>query len=383
VFGEWGGYIRGDNSLCFANYVAERDPSLNLYWIARKDDNLNLNLLDSRIKVLEYGSEEAESILKTAGAMFTTGSFYDLSSSPYNFYGKAISVNLHHCAPFKRGGYRESNVQKRGFIYRSFIYKFYCKLVAKVIRERYLLSISDELAKIQVEEDFCNPKRIIKAGFPRDSIFYSEKDLQKAKRVLIEKIHGDADTKIIAYMPTWRDNGDEIPDLQKIFSADFIEWLEKNNITVIHKAHVHTNFSNREKNKLIESSQVSSRIIAMNDISASALLSGSDILISDYSSCVWDYLILDRPIIHFAYDYERFKATCKELIYDLNEICAGTIVSNAEELQKAIIDGINFPDSQKELRRQRRERFMHYEGPDSCEKIFSFVQAHLKEITTA
>jgi len=130
--GEWGGYIRGDNSLCFANYVAERDPSLNLYWIARKDDNLNLNLLDSRIKVLEYGSEEAESILKTAGAMFTTGSFYDLSSSPYNFYGKAISVNLHHCAPFKRGGYRESNVQKRGFIYRSFIYKFYCKLFQEI-----------------------------------------------------------------------------------------------------------------------------------------------------------------------------------------------------------------------------------------------------------
>lgn len=358
VFGEWGGYIRGDNSACLANYVAEHDPSINLYWISHKDDKLNLSILDSRIKLLEYGSNEAESTLKKAGAIFFSVAFLDVSPCPYNFYGKAVSVNLRHDSPFKNGRAR------------NFLYKYYSSLVTHIIRARYLLSVSDEFTKLRKSE--CG--KIINAGFP----FYSAKYLQEAKQKLIEKIHCDNNTKIIAYMPTWRYNGDEIPDLQKVFSADFIKWLEKNNIVVIHKSHFVTECSNIEKGKLAENSQISKNIIAINNISASDLLAASDVLITDYSSCVWDYLILDRPVIHFAYDYEIFKTTGGKFICDFSEIDfyemnCGSIVSNVEELQKAIIEGINFPDAQKELRRQRREKFMTYEKPGSCEKIYNFV----------
>ncbi len=372
VFGEWGGYIRGDNSACLANYAAERDPGLNLYWISRKDNKLNLNILDSRIKVLEYGSIEAENILKKAGAIFFSVSFLDVSPCPYNFYGKAVSVNLRHDSPFKNGRSR------------NFIYKFYVGIVNKIIRARYLLSISDEFTKLRISE--FEPGKVINAGFPRDELLYSEKYLQEAKKNLTEKIHRDYNTKIIAYMPTWRYNGDEIPELKKVFSPDFIDWLEKNNIVVIHKSHFVTECSNLEKDRSAKSSQIAQNIIKMNDISASELLAASDILITDYSSCVWDYLILDRPVIHFAYDYEIFKTTGMggSFICDFSEIAfeemnCGSIVSNSEDLQKAIIDGISFPDSQKELRRQRRERFMTYEKPGSCEKIFDFVVRELEK----
>jgi CDP-glycerol glycerophosphotransferase len=35
----------------------------------------------------------------------------------------------------------------------------------------------------------------------------------------------------------------------------------------------------------------------------------ADVLISDYSACIADYSILERPVICFAYDYEDYKAT--------------------------------------------------------------------------
>src|SRR5699024_2446441 len=45
------------------------------------------------------------------------------------------------------------------------------------------------------------------------------------------------------------------------------------------------------------------------------LLLVSDILISDYSSCYLDYTLLDRPIIHFAYDLGDYKTKDRGLYY--------------------------------------------------------------------
>lgn len=368
VFGEWGGYIRGDNSAFLANYVADKDANINVYYVCRKNNGLNTNMLSDRIKILDYGSKQAEDILKKAGAIFISVSFYDVSTCPYNFYGKAISVHLRHDSPFKAGNER------------NFFYELYRRLVAHVINPRYSLSISEDFAKLKIEGDRTNPHRIIRAGFPRDSLLYSEKYLNEAKQKLLKKIHAEdnINIKIIAYMPTWRYNGDEIPDLQKIFSHDFITWLEENNVVIIHKAHFVTAMSNLENGKLIEASQLSKNIIAINDISATDLLAASDMLITDYSSCVWDFLILDRPVIHYAYDYEIFMTT-SGLIDDFEKINCGPIVYDVAKLEKAIIDGINFPDAQKDLRAQRRERFLTYESPDSCERIYEFIVDELKE----
>ena len=61
------------------------------------------------------------------------------------------------------------------------------------------------------------------------------------------------------------------------------------------------------------------------------LLKVSDILISDYSSIVFDYSILERPIFCYGYDYESY---CKErgLYADLNKLFSKGVLHTEEEL---------------------------------------------------
>ncbi|MBQ9419438.1 MAG: CDP-glycerol glycerophosphotransferase family protein, partial [Synergistaceae bacterium] len=364
VFGEWLGERCGDSSLFFANYVANRNTDLNLYWICKK--NTDTSMLDSRVKVLELGSSEAEKILRHAGAIFVDHGVYDVSPCRYNIYGRAVTVNFWHGFALKRIGHDEYK--------QTLIFRMYCKLLDPVLNPRYFVTLSDEYSKTLKTAFGLKPKSLIKAGYPRNSIFYSQTKLREAREILLKMIPSDVNAdglKIAVYMPTWRDNKDEIPNLAKIFSDDFTKWLEDNNVIIIHKAH----FADSDR---VE--QNSRRVININNISASILMAGSDMLISDYSSCVFDYLILDRPIIHFAYDYERYTTINRALYYEWNEAACGTVAETVEELQQAIKAGIISPDSQKELRHQRREKLMTYEGPDSCENIFNFVCERLEEM---
>lgn len=57
----------------------------------------------------------------------------------------------------------------------------------------------------------------------------------------------------------------------------------------------------------------------------------ADILISDYSSVVWDYSILERPVLCFAYDYDTYVSK-RGTYEDLNKIFYKGIIKTQEEL---------------------------------------------------
>lgn len=57
----------------------------------------------------------------------------------------------------------------------------------------------------------------------------------------------------------------------------------------------------------------------------------TDVLISDYSSVIWDYSILERPIICFAYDYDKYMSK-RGTYEDLNKIFYKGVTKTQEEL---------------------------------------------------
>ena len=61
------------------------------------------------------------------------------------------------------------------------------------------------------------------------------------------------------------------------------------------------------------------------------LLIASDIMISDYSSIVFDYSILERPILCYGYDYDLYMEK-RGTYVDLNELFYDGVIKNNEEL---------------------------------------------------
>ena len=62
----------------------------------------------------------------------------------------------------------------------------------------------------------------------------------------------------------------------------------------------------------------------------------SDILITDYSSIMIEYAILDRPIMFFVYDLDNYLKTERGFYYDFKKTVPGKLVYSSDELINAI-----------------------------------------------
>ena len=73
LFGEWFGKRCCDNCMYLANHVADAHPEISIFWASEKD--ADLSDLDSRVKRLVFGTEEAADIYKKAGVVFMNQDF--------------------------------------------------------------------------------------------------------------------------------------------------------------------------------------------------------------------------------------------------------------------------------------------------------------------
>ncbi|MFF1683541.1 CDP-glycerol glycerophosphotransferase family protein [Streptomyces sp. NPDC058254] len=74
----------------------------------------------------------------------------------------------------------------------------------------------------------------------------------------------------------------------------------------------------------------------------SELLVLADVLITDYSSIMFDYALLDRPLVHFAPDLDAYAAD-RGTYFDLRTRAAGPVVETQEELMRTL-DGLKEAD---------------------------------------
>jgi len=62
----------------------------------------------------------------------------------------------------------------------------------------------------------------------------------------------------------------------------------------------------------------------------------TDILITDYSSVMFDYSNLKRPIIFYVYDYDLYSAEIRGTYFDLKKEAPGPVLETMDELVDAI-----------------------------------------------
>ena len=368
VFGEWFGERCGDNCFYFANYLASKHPEIQLVWIAH--NGVDLSSLDEKIKRCVMDSVEAISFLKRAGVVFMVQSMDDIFHNFHYYHSGAIIVNFWHGIPWKKIHYDMSY---------NIGYKLYSRMRTKLYGGHVYLSTSDEFNKIIFSAFHKNHSNIICAGYPRNCIFYNSRFQTVAKSKLCKYLKQkgffvNEDSKIVVYMPTFRDkiqNSFSFEDISDCKELNAV--LEKHNAIIIQKSHfvsTHRELYKTKQNK---------RIILINEYISQELLAAADLLITDYSSCFFDYLLLNRPIIHFLYDYTYYANDDRGLYFPKEEVVGGDIVETTTELIASIDENLSKPDKCEQLRIQRRNRFLQYESPDACEIIFSDVMRRIEK----
>ena len=241
------------------------------------------------------------------------------------------------------------------------------KFVNKCSRWDYLTVQSDFVANI-TERCFRFRKKFLKYGYPRTDILYT-KDNPDDIADLKEKMGLPRDKKVILYAPTWRlrNRFDLMIDLES-----FKRSLSDEYILILRLHHLSASgWKQPPKDDFIYD---------LTDYdSVEELYLISDILVTDYSSVMFDYAILDRPIFLFTYDMEEYRDKLRGMYFDIEELAPGPIVYTSKELEEAII---NIDETEKEsraLRHRFQDKFLQYECANSSEKIFDEVMMNERE----
>ncbi|UGY91731.1 bifunctional glycosyltransferase/CDP-glycerol:glycerophosphate glycerophosphotransferase [Streptomyces gobiensis] len=101
----------------------------------------------------------------------------------------------------------------------------------------------------------------------------------------------------------------------------------------------------------------------------SPVLALADGLITDYSSVMFDYALLDRPMVFFTYDYEEYANESRGTYFDLRDQAPGPVVATEEELFSAV-DDLKAADTEYgTARRQFAARYGEYDQGDAARTI--------------
>lgn len=248
--------------------------------------------------------------------------FYGLISTIKVRKGQEIVQLWHGSGAFKKFGFSRvgtgDNISNVHTGYRKYTK---ASVTAEAIRECFEEAFDIDLEKVQA------------VGSPRTDMFFDDKAKEEAGERVYEAYPQLKEKKVVLIAPTYR--GRKVEDA----TYDF-ERLKLSNLTkelgdeyqVVVKWH--PALYNNIKRGLVAFDGVgvvdASSYIDIND-----LLVVSDILVTDYSSVIFDWYLLNKPIIYFAYDLEEYEAG-RGLYFDFDDYIYGQVVTDYEGLLNAI-----------------------------------------------
>lgn len=214
----------------------------------------------------------------------------------------------------------------------------------------------------------CSIDIIKPLGSPRTDIYFDE----QFKQAAIQKVHSIfpeiGNRKIILYAPTFRgksisksyiDYDLHFEDLKKALSEQYVL------ITKFHPL--------MAKNGLSESQRLHAQgfvFDATQLLSPEEALCAADIMITDYSSIIFEYLLFDRPVISYIYDLDNYIKD-RGLFFPYDQLAPGPYVFTQEELIEKLQTVSDWFDIDR-IRRYKEE-FMSACDGHSTERIYRHV----------
>ncbi|MCR5798242.1 MAG: CDP-glycerol glycerophosphotransferase family protein, partial [Eubacterium sp.] len=196
----------------------------------------------------------------------------------------------------------------------------------------YLVSANPFSTEV-FERAFCVPReKIIEVGYPRNDILYS-KDKDKIAEDVKREFNIPEGKKVVLYAPTWRDDQFYAKGKYKFTLAMDFARLQKelgDEYVILLRTHYYI----ADMVDLSEFDGFVFNASKYNDISR--LYLASDICITDYSSVFFDYANLKRPILFFAYDYEKYEGELRGMYIDMNKELPGPILKTNDEVVDAL-----------------------------------------------
>jgi CDP-glycerol glycerophosphotransferase len=302
LFNSFGGAKFDDSPKAIYDYI-KNNPKYDDYTLVWAIDDFSL--VDGKVNTIKNNSFKYFVTALKAKYWITNSSIErGLKFKKQN----TIYINTWHGSAFKlmgndmRDKTTNYNVSKADYFYAQSMYDI------NVFSKAYNLS----------------KKTLVLAGLPRnDELFNVKKaEIENIKN----KLNIPLNKKVILYAPTFREysRGSNGCVLKPPININLWEKKLSSEYIILFRAHY-------EVNKVLNIKDSSFIRNVTNYPTLNDLLKISDVLISDYSSIMVDYSILERPIYCYAYDYDEYNSK-RGLYIDLKKELPNGICITQEEL---------------------------------------------------
>ncbi|MFJ7203098.1 CDP-glycerol glycerophosphotransferase family protein [Streptomyces sp. NPDC098789] len=270
-------------------------------------------------------------------------------------------IQTWHGSALKRMGFHEPRTKAQGRAGQA-------KFQKAVDRFDHFLIRSEHDARTLAKGFRLRDEVLMRTGYPRNDALVAahRAEADSGERVrgpLAAELGIAPDTKVLLYAPTFRANADGAVE-GFTFPFDVEEFAERlgDRFTLLVRTHY--------LNSVSLPPSVAGRVIDVSrrhDITP--LLELADGLITDYSSVMFDYAVLDRPMVFFAYDYEKYTTDIRGTYFDLKEKAPGPVVATADELLQALGAFEEADAKYAESRARFLAEFGEYDRGDAARQI--------------
>ena len=308
----------GDAPRYLYERLIERDVRPNVVWA----NNTTLRLTDPRTQKIRRHSPRYYWRLGRARYWINNQNFPAAVAKP----AKTTFLQTWHGTPLKRMQHDVENMMSRDPEYQQ--------RAARLTSYWDVLLSGSPYATACFKSAFHYTGKILEEGYPRNDVFsWPDKDARVRSTKARLGLEND-ERKILLYAPTFRDDNRpgtnwrhelelDVTRLEAEFGTEYVlvvrfHQLVRESIADLTAAH---------PDFVIDAS-------SYNDIQE--LLLVSDVLITDYSSLFFDFSVLQRPILFFTYDLDRYRDLLRGFYLDFESVAPGPLLRDNDELVAAL-----------------------------------------------
>ncbi|MGW3582605.1 bifunctional glycosyltransferase/CDP-glycerol:glycerophosphate glycerophosphotransferase [Streptomyces rubiginosohelvolus] len=234
-----------------------------------------------------------------------------------------IVVQTWHGTPLKKIGHDIESVH--------FADQRYLERVEKEVQNWDMLVSPNSFSTPILQRAFKFPGEMVECGYPRNDIL-RRPDTADREREIRQRIGLPRGKRVIMYAPTWRDDQFYAPGKYKFdFRIDLDDArarLGDDHVLLVRR---HPNVVDPVPGAGDGFVFDVSDYPDMADLSLIA-----DVMITDYSSLMFDYVNTGRPILFFTYDLDHYRDTLRGFYFDFERSAPGPLLFESAQLITAI-----------------------------------------------
>jgi CDP-glycerol glycerophosphotransferase len=334
------------NPAAIAAKLAELAPQIHPVWVVTEE---NAALLPPGTDHVVPGSRRYWEVLATAKYLVSNVNFPNAVVKRPD----AIHLQTHHGTPLKRMGLDQMAypAAAQGLDFQA--------LLERIDKWDYSVSANSHTTRMW-ERAYPSHYVSLDHGYPRNDVYYTAgaEDIRRVR----DRLGIAPGRRAVLYAPTHRDY--EAGWTPRLDLAALADRLGEDTVLLVRGHYFYGGAASPLTNL-----RRTGRIVDVSSYDpVEELCLAADALVTDYSSIMFDYANLDRPIVIYADDWETYRTT-RGVYFDLMAEAPGPVARTQEELTELLTTEAWRDEGAAKTRAVFRRRFCEYDDGRAAERV--------------